>query len=140
MQHVSAQNNVDKNMQQDEQNPRGAFISEREAQSHEQEMIREIAAQETQRAIGTHSCLPCPQVDGDGDEKNNACHYIDCLLCNTKTTRKNIHAFHNMQRAFFLLTVSVCRQYMIPSMQKNLSQILILFQNSIMNFNWYKKI
>jgi hypothetical protein len=77
-------------------------FSESEAESQEQEKIREIAAQETQCTIvnlyNSHSCLPCPQAVGN--EKNNACHYIDCLLCNTKT-RKNVHAFHIMQRALF---------------------------------------
>jgi hypothetical protein len=40
-----------------------------------------------------------PQVDGN--KIDNVCHYIDCILCKTNTTRKNVHAFHKLQHAFF---------------------------------------
>jgi hypothetical protein len=37
----------------------------------------------------------------DGNEIDNVCHYIDCILCKTNTTRKNVHAFHKLRHAFF---------------------------------------
>jgi hypothetical protein len=102
MQHVSSENHMDDAMQQDKQNPCGTFISESKAESHEQGTIREIAAQEIQHTVenscNTHTYLPCTQaVD---DDKNNACNYIDCILCK-RNTRKNVHAFHIMQRALY---------------------------------------
>jgi hypothetical protein len=83
--------------------PRGAFISEREAVSHEQETIREIAAQQKQNTVAslhvTHPCSSHTQTTTqDGSTSNdNACNYVGCLLCDTQTK----YTFHTMQRKLF---------------------------------------
>jgi hypothetical protein len=98
-QHGSSENYMKNIMQADKQNPHGAFISKREADSHEQEAIHEIAAQSIKCAslnlCNAYSSLSCIHTLLLGNAVHNTCNYIDCILCHTNNNNKNTCISYN---------------------------------------------